>query len=99
MGDFDVREKIERRRRQLWVHSVIYYKFDNNIIDDETWTRWARELKELQDTYPDISKKAYLYEEFKDFDPSTGFNLPMDNPYVVLKAAELLDYAGKGPLE
>ena len=71
-----IAELIKRRRLQILVHSAIYYDFDRNIIDDATWTKWANELVDLQSKYPDISKDVILHDEFKDFDGSTGFNLP-----------------------
>lgn len=44
----DIRELILRRRRQLLVHSVIYYRFNENLISDQTWSTWAVELEKLQ---------------------------------------------------
>ena len=32
----------------MLVHSYLYYKLDNPIIDDDTWQKWANELAELQ---------------------------------------------------
>ena len=43
---------IERRRRQLLVHSYIYYELNDSIISDDTWSKWAVELEELQRKYP-----------------------------------------------
>ena len=34
-----IRELISRRRRQVLVHSVIYYKLNANLIDDATWSK------------------------------------------------------------
>ena len=43
--DLDVvRERIAQRRRQILVHSIIYYRFNENIITDHTWAEWAKEL-------------------------------------------------------
>ena len=47
----DIRELILRRRRQLLVHSVIYYRFNENLISDQTWSNWAVELEKLQKEY------------------------------------------------
>ena len=71
-----IAELIKRRRLQILVHSAIYYDFDRNIIDDATWSKWASELVDLQSKHPDISETVILHDEFKDFDGSTGFNLP-----------------------
>ena len=43
----DIAELINRRRRQLLVHSIIYYRFDKNIVSDSVWTEWAIELADL----------------------------------------------------
>lgn len=72
---------IERRQRQILVHSIIYYKYDQNIISDYTWSKWARELYDMQKANPEIAKETALYDIFKDFDYSTGSNLPMDNEW------------------
>lgn len=85
-----IAELINRRRRQLLVHSIIYYKMDENIIPDSQWTKWAVELEELQKKYPDIADGGYHAEAFKKFDHSTGFNLPLNDPYAINKARQLL---------
>lgn len=83
-----IAEKIQQRRLQLLVHSCIYYKFNYNIIDDRTWDKWAKELKQLQTDYPDISKQVIWYEVFKNWDASTGAFLPLDDECVVKKARQ-----------
>lgn len=90
-----IAELINRRRRQILVHSVIYYRMNDNIIDDYTWTRWANELAELQKQYPDIAKECWYADEFEDFDGSSGFNLPLDDPWAVNKARQLLEYESR----
>lgn len=92
MTDTEILELIGRRRRQILVHSCIYYRFDYNLIDDYTYDMWSKELAELQVKYPNLSKEADLYEEFKDFDGSTGFDLPIHTPKVVKLAQELINY-------
>ena len=85
-----IAELINRRRRQVLVHSIIYYKMNENLIPDSQWTKWAVELEELQNKYPDIAAEGYHAEEFKNFEHSSGFNLPLDDPYAVNKARQLL---------
>lgn len=85
-----IAELINRRRHQLLVHSIIYYKMNDNIIPDSQWTNWAVELEELQKEYPDIAAEGYYADEFAYFDHSTGFNLPLDDPYAINKARQLL---------
>ena len=80
---------INRRRRQILVHSVLYYRMAVNLIDDATWSKWALELEELQEQYPDISYQVPYYEAFKDFDHSTGQNLPLDDSWAIGMATQL----------
>lgn len=85
-----VRSLILRRRLQILVHSCIYYELNDNIIPDSTWSAWAEELAELQKQYPKIAERVDYAKEFKDFDGSTGFNLPTRNLEVMSKARYLL---------
>lgn len=85
-----IRELINRRRRQVLVHSVIYYKLNANLIDDTTWSKWALELEELQKQYPKIAAECFLAKEFENFDHSTGMSLPLDNSWAVHTAQYLL---------
>jgi NAD-dependent DNA ligase len=90
MTELEIAELITRRRRQLLVHSIIYYRLNDNIISDYTWSEWAKELCDLQSKYPEIAEKCYMHEDFKDFDGSTGFNLPLGEPCALNKAQYLL---------
>ena len=84
---------INRRRRQILVHSIIYYKMDKNLIPDNAWSEWGAELEELQKAYPEIAAKAPYAKEFQDFDHSTGYSLPLDDPWAVNKARQLVRWA------
>lgn len=87
---------INRRRRQLLVHSIIYYKMDENIISDATWSKWGQELEELQAKYPEIAAKQPYAKEFEGFDHSTGMSLPLNDPWAVNKARQLLQQKENG---
>ena len=39
MNKDKIAELIMRRRRQVLIHSVIYYKMDTNLISDATWSK------------------------------------------------------------
>lgn len=82
-------EKINQRQRQIILHSVIYYKFNTNIITDETWQKWAYELVQLQKDYKELTKQSVFYMWMKDFDGSTGFHLA-DNEWGITKALHML---------
>ncbi|AZV43602.1 hypothetical protein BAOM_2993 [Peribacillus asahii] len=75
----EIEELIQRRRRQVLVNSYLYYQMNMNLIDDHTYDKWSKELSELQQKYPQESKNVkFYYEEFEDFDGSTGYHLPKD---------------------
>lgn len=67
-----IQERIRQRRRQMLVHSYIYYELDQSIVSDTDWSKWAKELEQLQRDYPKESSEVEYYEEFKDWDGSTG---------------------------
>ena len=89
--ELKIAEKIQQRRLQMIVHSAIYYAFNDNIVPDSKWSEWGRELKDLQEKYPVIASKVIFAEAFKDWDASTGFNLPIHDDWVTQKATQLMD--------
>ena len=86
-----VEELITRRRRQILVHSVIYYRLNDSIISDWQWGQWAVELEKLQNEYPEIAEKCPFADAFRGFDHSTGQNLPLDDPWALSTALYLLN--------
>lgn len=85
-----VKERIEYLRKKLLVHSIIYYRLDENLISDEKWAEWALELERLTQEYPQIAQNAFLAEGFRDFDHSTGYNLPLETPWAMDMALYLV---------
>ena len=93
MNDVEkIRELINRRRRQILVHSVIYYRMNDNLISDDQWAKWALELETLQNDYPEIANTCVYAEDFLDFDHSTGCNLPLADPWANYKAKQLISF-------
>lgn len=88
----EIHELITRRRRQVLVHSVIYYKLNDSIISDSQWAEWALELEQLQNEYPDIADECLFADAFDGFEHSSGYGLPLDNPWAVHKARQLLEW-------
>lgn len=84
-----IAERIQQLRLQTVIHSAIYYVLNDNIISDNEWSERAKELVKLQEQYPDVASQVVYADEFKDFDGSTGFNLPKDDR-VMAKAQYLL---------
>ena len=74
----------------MLVHSCLYYNLNTNIITDKQFDTWARELVTLQKENIDISKKVKWAEAFEGFDGHTGFDLPINDPWVVKKAQYLM---------
>lgn len=88
--DDPIAEKIQRRRYQILVHSLLYYDLDVNLIADTQWAEWAKELAELQNANPDIASRVIFADAFKGFDASTGFHLPYRDEQIVRIARRLL---------
>lgn len=82
---------IARRRRQILVHSYLYYRLDEPLISDHTFDQWCRDLVDLQTEYPSEAQCAPMNEGFVNFDGSTGFDLPLDAPWISNVAHRLLD--------
>lgn len=84
-GDnYEVASRIQRLRLQMLVHSRIYYYLNDSKISDREWDIKAKELKELQEKYPEESRIVPIYyEAFKDWDGTTGAFLPLNDPWVV----------------
>jgi hypothetical protein len=97
--DLKVAELIARRRRQILVHSYIYYEMNSNVISDSTWSKWAMELVELQNKYPEIAKKTVFSKTFENFDGSSGYDLDYTCDYAVRHGNDLLKYHAEHPDE
>lgn len=82
-------ELIGRRRRQILVHSYIYYNMDESIVSDVKWNKWAHELAKLQQKWPEEAAEAPFSDKFEGFDGSTGFDLDMTDPWIAEMAARL----------
>lgn len=91
MDNKDIESLINQRRRQVLIHSFLYYRLDNSYIEDHLFDKWAKELADLQDKYPEIAEKCFFAEGFRGFDGSSGFDLPLDDPWVERKALWLLN--------
>jgi NAD-dependent DNA ligase (contains BRCT domain type II) len=90
--DNKIAQKIRQRRRQIVVHSIIYYRFGQNIIPDYQFDKWCNELIQLQHEYPKISKRIELYDDFKDLSHASGFDLKsMNNPEFIYIAKKLIE--------
>jgi len=88
-----IKEFILRLRRNMLIHSYLYYKLDNQLVPDTLWQQWADELVEVQKDYG--TDWDYYDEWFADWDGSTGYHLPSDG-WVVSKSNFLMGISGEG---
>lgn len=90
----NIKSEILRRRKQILVHSCLYYQYNTNLIEDWQYDKIAKRLAELQIAHPDISNSlGYHDKDFKGFGEDhcySGFNLPRSSPEVVATAERLL---------
>lgn len=72
----DTPSLINRRQRQILVHSCLYYQFNENLIQDHVYDAWSKELAELIQSHKEEFKRSVYYAAFKDYDGCSGFDLP-----------------------
>ena len=96
----DIKSEMLRRRKQILVHSCLYYRLDTNLIEDWQYDKIGRRLAELQIAYPEISNNlGYHDKEFKGFGEDhcySGCHLPTSSPEVVATAEMLLNMTREG---
>jgi hypothetical protein len=89
--ELKIAEKIQQRRYQMLVHSYIYYEMNQNIVTDSQWSKWAVELAELQNKYPNIANTVVYANDFENWDGSSGAFFDYTNkPNIVTTAQALL---------
>lgn len=66
-------ETLERKQRQLIVHSFIYYHKNESIWPDSKFDKTAKEVYSVLSS--ETAKQSKFYEVFKDFDGCTGYGL------------------------
>ena len=79
MTDEQIKELIYRRRQQVWVHSLIYYRMNSNLISDAKWSEWALEVENLQKEYQELAEQVPYHDIFRDFDHSICSYLPVSS--------------------
>lgn len=80
-------------RAQMLVHSHIYYERDNSLITDHQWQERADKLTRLQAKVREKyghCKIGFFDDAFDEWDGSSGYHLPLRDPWVTAKAAQLL---------
>lgn len=79
-------ELINRRRRQILVHSYLYYKMGTSLIEDHVFDKWCRELVQLCTKYPKESRQAVFWSVFQNWNGFSGYDLFTGNQDVELWA-------------
>lgn len=85
-------ELINRRRRQILVHSYLYYKMNTNLINDFMFDMWCKELVQLQLQYPNESKQGVFYKVFSKWSGFSGYDLFSNVPDVESWAKQKSEY-------
>jgi len=83
-------QELNHRERQVLIHAYLYYKLNKNIVGDDLYDHFSFDLDRLIKKYPEDFKKSVFYESFKEFNPSSGYYLNYDQPWVRDKAFWLL---------
>jgi hypothetical protein len=88
----DILQLINKRRRQILVHSAIYYEFNDNLISDKTFDDWCKELVNLHAKYPKQSAKCVFNEVFRNWTGFSGYDLLKGGAggWATMKAQHLL---------
>lgn len=85
-------ELIDRRRRQIHVHSVMYYQWDTTLVADHVFDAWSNELVDLHRNHPDLIGVGYRPDLFADWTGDTGMHLPA-TPQITATITALLNDA------
>jgi len=86
----EIKELITRRRRQILVHSAIYYRLNSSVISDHKFDEWCNELVELQDKHPEIASECPYNVSFHDFEGQTGYDLREMGKHEIIATARAL---------
>lgn len=84
-------ELINRRQRQILIHSYLYEDRNYPLISDSTWDLWAKQLAELMKR-PEAKKSAYA-KYFEDWTGDTAADLQeaFRLPEIMDKASMLIE--------
>ena len=82
--------RIDALKRQMLIHSYLYYREDSPLISDDDWQRRANELAAL---IKEHGHQTGLHDnQFHDWDGTTGMHLIFDD-WTVAMAGRLCQYA------
>jgi hypothetical protein len=90
MVEQSILERINQRRRQLLVHSYLYYRRNTSTITDHQYDRFALDLIKLQEDYPEIADQGIYADEFRGLSMGDSYALPLGEPAVQEMAMRFL---------
>jgi hypothetical protein len=91
-----IMSEIKRLRLCVLIHSIIYYRFNTNLVSDFQYDKFAKKLKKLQDENPKLSQAVPDYlKDFENWDGCSGYNLCLGNEWAVEKAQYLIKTFGE----
>lgn len=73
--DSSILELINRRRRQILVHSYLYYQCNTSLIQDFKFDAWCRELVQLHNDHQRETDKAVFGNAFEGWQGFSGYDL------------------------
>lgn len=62
--------------RWIIIHSILYYKYDSNLVADYKYDDNLLQLHDLILSFPESFKLSRYYPTFRKFVGSTGYDLP-----------------------
>lgn len=82
LNEQEIFELVNQRRRQLLVHSFLYYRMNMNTIEDTRYDEFTVNLIELQDKFPEIAERCIFPDDFRGFQTGWSYQLPYEHPDV-----------------
>ena len=87
--------QLNRLRRKVIVHSIVYYRFNKNLLQDFEYDHLCVQLYEFQLQNPELCGQGVFAEEFVNYSPATGMNF-INNEWGVMAAERLLRTTKQG---
>lgn len=87
-----VLDRMNQLEQQILVHSILYYRLGTSIWSDYRYDQAAKALKQLIQDNPEEFKQSILFNEFKDFDWVSGYDLPLYHPHYTNVAQWLIGH-------
>ena len=92
--DLDALSSINQYEQQILIHSIIYYRLGTSIWVDKTFDIRAKELKRMIEDHPTEFQHSILFDDFKDFDWVSGYDLPIYDSHYTKIAQWMVERSG-----